>query len=809
MFFDNPYIVWAFIPISLALFYLARPLNPGKTLLVVSRTLLVILMLLALAGPHSFELELVEEENPSLTIIADQTQSMELYPPGVASEIYTAFKDRTPVDIQYLKGDSTRLGDAVVQASRKHGNILLVTDGNSNQGKDLVDAVNLAASLNTTIFALKPIPLRKDLGVALEGNKKVIQNSKASFTALVSQVGDTGGDLKVTIDGTVVVSKKITGSEKIPFTYTFKTTGSHKIIAKITPSGEDLFPENNVYYKSVYVVPKPRVLLVPNSVSPLSQVLRSLYQLETSNKLQNLENYGAVVLDDPAPEDLSEGEIEELADYLINTGGGLVVVGGDRAYTNYKPEFESMLPVISGGGSPQSKTTAIVIVVDASGSVGHRSGGTQKISVEKALAIQIVDQISPRDYIGVLAFHNHVITVTPLSRGKSKNTIEKQIAGIRHGGQTYLLPALKEAGRLLKNFRGKGSIIIISDGRLTQASQQEGQVINEARRLLNDQGITTYTIGVGSDTNTGFMKRLARNGGGIYFQANEAKKFKLLFGEPEEKKEKKGNGYPLVILDSNHFITQGLELDAKVYGYDPVTPKNIAQPLVMTENGKPILTVWRFGLGRVAALTTDNGGSWSGALYTKPSSRLIASTINWAIGDPERASQLKIEAADTTTQSPIDLQVTAKRKPGLAIDGKPITLSQTGEKTYQATLPPGSPGFRDISGYLVAVNYPAELEKLGWNPLLEELTTATGGKTYTTLESLKNELLQDLKARSIRTEKTRKDKRYMFLEIAIILLLAEVAVRRINEIRRGKRKEKEEKTRKRPERKREETRGYA
>jgi len=74
---------------------------------------------------------------------------------------------------------------------------------------------------------------------------------------------------------------------------------------------------------------------------------------------------------------------------------------------------------------------------------------------------------------------------------------------------------------------------------------------------------------------------------------------------------------------------KNVELAAKVTGLNFVVPKQAARTLVTTNGGDSVLSVWRFGLGRVVSLTTDDGNKWSGELLSQKNSKLITKSINW------------------------------------------------------------------------------------------------------------------------------------------------------------------------------------
>jgi len=83
------------------------------------------------------------------------------------------------------------------------------------------------------------------------------------------------------------------------FSYTFKKLGTHTMEATITPAGEDWFPINNKFYKSVYVVPKPKVIAITDDASsPLYQIIESLYTVDRTDSVpDNLTKFRSVVID--------------------------------------------------------------------------------------------------------------------------------------------------------------------------------------------------------------------------------------------------------------------------------------------------------------------------------------------------------------------------------------------------------------------------------------------------------------------------------------------------------------------------------
>ena len=71
------------------------------------------------------------------------------------------------------------------------------------------------------------------------------------------------------------------------------------------------------------------------------------------------------------------------------------------------------------------------------------------------------------------------------------------------------------------------------------------------------------------------------------------------------------------MVNKNHYITSDLDINGTITGFNDVTPKPGAQKLVAMTDGKPVLTAWRYGLGRAWPFprTMDPGGP---ELFTAP-----------------------------------------------------------------------------------------------------------------------------------------------------------------------------------------------
>jgi len=805
--FAQPLILLLISPLVLAGWYAIRK-GISKPL-IISRIIILSLLIVALASPFTLGTSTVRDEAPRITVVSDQTMSMDLFNKDTGQKLFEALKSKTPTTLRQFAGIKSPIGDEVIQDAEGNNNIVLVSDGNNNYGKDLSDAISFVSRTGTRVFAVRQTPLHNDASVEIESAKNLIIGNENVFNIIVRQAGnETSYGLDVNIDGTSVLSETITQTERIkitPVPYTFNSLGAHRVTATITPSGEDRFKLNNIFYKSVFVVPKPKVLAVTDDTSsPLFTIASSLYEVTpTSSVPDDLSPYKTVILDNKEAAQLSA---DVLRTYVAG-GGGLVVVGGDASYDkgsyNNSP-VEAMLPIISRAGEYKGGRN-LVILIDASGSTAGEDPTTHLsfIGLEDANALNILQSVSRDSRLGVVAFGGTTgkTDMLPMGSEANKAAIENFIKEIGPKGgdnPTDIDKGLRAAGDLLNSVSGTKEIIVLSDGMMPP----EG--IDMIKKAVQDmkKDIKMHFVQVLLSYET------AKEPNALYNELAQAADGQAIVLNPDERAstliEAGPEGtptpaptaeisyqYPLVAIDSNHFITKYINLTASVTGYNDVTPKLGGDELVATTRGKPILTTWGFGLGRVTAFTTDNGnpsGSdpsrpWASAVYSGENSRLISAMINWAIGDPRPSEGVVVQAGDIWGGTPGRVVITSNTLPQVNLDGAPLDLSRTGPTTYEASINLENEGFHDLSGYGIAVNYPLEYRDVGFNEMLDTIIPANGGRVYSE-DEVEGLLLVDIKEKAARTVNEPQSEKEPFLLAALVLFLGEVIVRRIKDYRK-------------------------
>jgi uncharacterized membrane protein len=834
---EHPEMLFLIIPVIIAGFYLLRK---TKTKIVEWRMLVAFLLILALASPFTTVTRTISEKDPSLVVVQDQTASMDLFPKDAGAELYKALTANTPTTLVKLTGDKTSLGDAIIQYAGSGNQIVLVTDGNNNKGKSLVDALGFAKETHTPVYLVQPELMTNDLSVEIVGDKTITVDNPNNFKIVVRQASEQNVSvsyfLEAFVDGKLTESRGYTQNTRentindiMSINQPFTTLGAHNINVKITPSGEDLSKINNEFQKSLYVIPKPKLTLITNQPdSPLSQILNSLYNVSIFSSYPGaaaLESSKALVLDNQFVDTLSEAQVKEIENYVSN-GGGLVVAGGERAYNygNYlNSSLEEILPVLSKPSEHKGGRN-LVLIIDVSPSTqgGNRTAdprvsdsGTHADILGNAVAI-LQDKNFQDANAEVIAFGSEAYDVSGgfvfLGLPHNQEVLKDKISKLTSDQQekTSLDQGLETAKKDLTGKDGELDAIVISDGAIKESYDPSLQAAKE----LKDMGVNLYFIHVHSlaapsqtdlTTKEFYAKKLMQSLGleNNYYFINLGERPKFTFKsteKPQENVSKPEEGpaaYTLYAYSPDHFITKDVNFTSNtsnITGYNDVTPKAGAELLVITTTGKPVLTTWRFGLGRVAAFTTDNGApkddgkseyNWASYLYTGQNAKLISAMANWAIENPRAKEGAVLEGQDTWLGTPSDLTLTMYDKgiPQLKLDGNPLNLALTGRNTYETSVNPESIGIHDISGYPLAVNYQLEYRDVGLNRDIEPLILGTGGKIYTEKDA-RAFLLKDARQNSEREANEPISLTVYVLLAALIIYLSEIITRRIKEMKK-------------------------
>ncbi|PIN74440.1 hypothetical protein COV18_07350 [Candidatus Woesearchaeota archaeon CG10_big_fil_rev_8_21_14_0_10_37_12] len=732
----------------------------------VTRALIIILLLIAIASPF-VEREKFLEGDPVVHVLIDNSSSMAVFD-DYSQQLVSALQRKVNTEVRFIgSGTTSNIGDSILNSLEPHSSVLLLSDGNANAGASLGDVALFAAKINASVNAIKLSPIKNDVGIEVFGPGKTLVDTENTFTVVLSKTGSVGAiPVRVTLDGEIIYDQT-TSDAAIQFKRTL-TKGVHRIIAEVNV--QDFFDQNNKFYKTVRVVDQPKILLLTQKSSPMDELLKQVYLVDISTEIpDDLGDYYAVVVND-----MPVGPLDRMSDVLndfVADGNGLVVFGGQGSYEHgdYRNSlFESMLPVVVGSPEREEGDTAIAIVIDISGSQGSPFGRfASTADFSKAATLDIMRNVKPDTRVAIIAFNTDAYLLSEPSPMFSKKDVEGLIARLKWGGGTNVAAGIMKAVGVLNTVGGSKNVVILSDGK-TQGSAQA----IEAAKFASNSGVRIYSVGVGPSTDEAFMINIADLTNGIYFRATEESRLNILFGPVDEREVESGR-MNLVVLNKNHFITADFEPDATLYGFNQVSPKSAARLLATTSTGEPVLTVWRLGLGRVAAFSVDDGSSWAGSLLSEANSRIITRTLSWVVGDPERKNTAILDASDTRIGEATEITVRSSIPP----TAEGVAFYEADDNTYVASVISDAVGFQKVAGVEFAVNHESEFSKVGVSVDLPDVVASSGGKMFNVKDI--DAIVDHAKTKAKRLITGRQYVREPFVILAIILLLGEIFIRRL------------------------------
>jgi Ca-activated chloride channel family protein len=171
----------------------------------------------------------------------------------------------------------------------------------------------------------------------------------------------------------------------------------------------------------------------------------------------------------------------------------------------------------------------LAIVLDKSGSMRHYD----KIGNARLGAIEIVERLTSDDILSLIVYSDRPQVILPAQRVRDKGAIIEIISGIYAGGSTALYGGVTYgADQVRRNMSWEyiNRIILLSDG-LANVSPSSTAALADLGGMLEAEGITVTTIGVGLDYNEDLMTALAATSGGNAYFASTGRELPTIFAE--------------------------------------------------------------------------------------------------------------------------------------------------------------------------------------------------------------------------------------------------------------------------------------
>lgn len=643
--------------------------------------------------------------------------------------------------------------------------IIVLSDGGENRG-DAAAAARVAAASGIAVEAV-PVLTDASADVLVDdvvAPQNVHTGERYDVRAVLRATAPAEGAVTLRRNGLSVSTRRISlqpGATAVLFSDVARGAGTVRYSVDVTAS-PDSIPGNDHGDALVVVRDRPRVLFLASGPSPLpAWIARQGLRIDVRppdgfpTLSTDLAPYGSVVLDDVAAADLSRAQQDALRAFVAAGGGGVVAIGGPHSFGigGYAgTPLEDVLPVgMDVRQTTALPTTAIVLVIDTSGSMEAFGTELAKVELAKEIASSVIDLLGAHDQIGVITFDQQFRWLVPPTEARYRSRVLDQVARIQAGGGTVMYPPLAAARTFLASSPAKvRHVIVLSDG-LTDPGDFRSLVTGMAR-----DRITVSSVAIGTDADLEFMRNLARWGSGRTYVAKDLYSVPEIFTtealvavrsyivEEPTRPVRSGPAPTLV----------GLGAPPPLAGYVATVPKPAADVALAGPRRDPILATWRYGLGRTVAFTSDDGARWTSAWAAWPdAARFWSQAIRWTLRDDGDGLYLVTSRDEKAGLARGVLDI---RHPdgapwdGLVVTGeaasprserRAVTLEQTSPGRYEGTWPAASPGVytlvvaaRGATGLVgtrtagLVVPYSPELRSPGGNlALLSRLAEITGG----------------------------------------------------------------------------------
>jgi Mg-chelatase subunit ChlD/uncharacterized membrane protein len=729
-------------------------------------------------------------------------------------------------DLAPPDGGATNLAAALHQATSlfpEQGarRIVVLSDGQTNLGDAVAEArLDSTRDVKVDVMPIGPpagfeevlvdsltVPPAVRVGQGFDVGVVVWSTTESDTTLQLDEDG------KQISQGTVHLQ---TGSNRFSVTVPSPTKGFHTFDATIQ-SPHDTYAENNQAYAFTVVADAGKVAVVAANASDATSITSALQSAQIQvtaiapsalpTNLNTLKPYdGMVIVNTPATA-FSLDQSKAINAFAHDLGRGLLVIGGPNAYGQGKYDGTPLgdaMPVASGvPGNLQNGDVSLVLVIDKSGSMDENEGGVPKMAMADKAAQLAIGLLAPSDSVGVEAFDTDgtwVVPLQPVGNGTHTQAIQDLVGKISASGGTDVFTALQMAYNAIHSSNAQYKhIILMSDGNSLTDSNY-GPLLQH----IQDDKITLSTIAIGSDADKNLMQMLATKGSGSYYYTEDANQIPEI--TTRETRVVRGSAKvdavfqpqivaPSPILES--FVGSNLP---QLGGYVVTTARKDATVALQSDRRDPILAHWNYGLGRVAAWTSDLTPQWGkNWLSWSDFNRFWTQAMNWTLpppGDPT------LQFTYTPTGNLVDFRVDAVSDAGafqdlldlrarvVGQDGQlvEVPLVQTRPGRYEATFSIPKAGAYpvvvaeyDNTGKVVrtattgvVVSYPAEYRSFGVNEQnLASVAAATGGAILTNpIDSFNRDNIEFLGQDSVPLWE------YLLL-LAVLLFPIDVAIRRL------------------------------
>jgi len=717
--------------------------------------------------------------------------------------------------------------------------IVLISDGNETEGSLLraaqqakaeghpIDVLPIQYTVRREVIVDELVaPATARLGETI--NVRAVLTSKSPTPArgiLTIQLNDETIDLDPDESGLGMLVELEPGLNVFTIPLAVPAAGPQEFSATFDPLPDDegvladTIVENNRAESVTFVSGRGAVLVLSQTTEDSQHYVRALRESDIAFELRHPDDapqsltqwnaFDAVILINTSVYHFSQAQQEELVQYVHDSGGGLMMIGGPTAFGAggwIQSPVAEVFPVrMDPPEKRQMPRGALVLVM-------HSVEMDRGVYWGKETSKAAIKGLSRLDLAGIVEHSPMSMQGTrwahPIAEIGDRTAINRSIDSLEYGDMPSFDPPLRKALEGLQNVEaGAKHVIVISDGD-PSLSRRILQQFRKARITISAVGVFPH-----SPRDLQSMKDMAEITDGEYYaittQGQLASVPEIFFKEAQRvRRALIWEGPPLIpaITGMPSEPMRGISSTPPITGY--VVTGDRGGHAIVTMRGKendPIAAHWQFGLGRSVAITTDATSKWAANWMGWPGFKQFWEQHTRWVMRPSGDANIRVTTRNEGERTRIIVDATDPSGKRLNFaqwqgrvaksdgEGVDVQLRQVGPGRYEGAFDSSDPG-----SYIISMRYAApgeegrpiegsvqaavsrpfadEFRALEDNtPLLRQVAEMTGGRVLTADPRQTN-----LWTRQGLTMPVAATPIWLATAlIALILFLVDVAVRRV------------------------------
>jgi uncharacterized membrane protein len=702
---------------------------------------------------------------------------------------------------------------AAVLPEENHGRIVFISDGTQTEG----DLGSVLDELKSRGIAVDVFPIHYDYenevwleDLQLPRLVKAGETYEASI--ILSSLKPGRGKLSLQENGRTIFTKEVqfkSGKNRYVLPLYLRTPGYYEYIAAIeTPPGKDGWDKNNIAINHLHLRGRGKILVVTDPEGETEDAESLVDALKATGRAVELRSatsfprdtlslmpYDCVVFPNVPADAFDAVQLAALKDSVFNQGTGFLMVGGKNSFgpgAYHRTAVEEILPVSMdiSRRKVMPKGALVIVLHTCEFAMGNTWG--------KRIAKEAIRVLGEKDDVGILVYTiGREQWLFPLTPAGEYNKLVTLINRAQIGDMLSFTTTMQMGLNALKaNDAAMKHMIIISDGDPSPPPNNLIQGYIGAKI-----SVSTISINPHGNVATPIMPRIASATGGRHYFPKDPRKLPSIFIK-EAKTLKRSMIQNITFtpeVDFPSLILKGIEALPGLHGYVLTTPKDRASVILKgpeTEEVDPVLAVWRYGLAKTAAFTSDLSTNWGKDWVEWDKYRAFVNQLMTDISRVSQKSDLHMEATPEGSDGLVVITDYSEKESFLGIEArvagprgisKTVELKQVGPGRYSGKFPLWGKGMyqitaigigegrneRCLSGF--AVPYSPEYLRFRSNPfILEEIVRRTGGRMLTG-----DETGEQIFGRDRRPKDSSRPVFDWFLILLACLIPFDVAVRRI------------------------------